>query len=145
MGYHYSYLCHIKMRNYIYITLLSLISAIALATGLFSNPRHMLQLNARFSSTTSQNYVDTFQEENSDRDQNFILTSNRNSISAQRSTAQRHTSRRNSISKTYNSAALKSGKNFDCRTVSAYRKTELLPLAAKSGGMLIIRLHEFLI
>lgn len=135
------------MRNYIYITLLSLISAVALAMGLISsNPRLMLQADAPNSSFTTQNYVDVFQvEDNGNGNQDFILTNNRSSISAQRTAAQRQVSRRNSISKTYNSAALKGSKSLNCRTVSAYCKTKLFPLAAKSGEMLIVRLHEFLI
>lgn len=135
------------MRNYIHITLLSLIAAVALAMGLISiNPRHTLQADAPSSSFTTQNYVDAFQlEDNSDSCQEFFLRSNRSSITVQRTAAQRHSSRRNSISKTSNSTDLKGGKSLDCRTVSAYRKTKLFPLAAKSGEMLIVRLHEFLI
>lgn len=135
------------MRNYIHITLLSLIAAAALAMGLISsNPRHTLQADAPNSSFTTQNYVDAFQlENNSDGCQEFFLRSNRSSITAQRTAAQRQASRRNSISKTSNSTDLKGGKSLDCRTVSAYRKTKLFPLAAKSGEMLIVRLHEFLI
>lgn len=135
------------MRNYIYITLLSLISAVALATCLISN-NHRIAPHAEIldSSFTTQIYVDVFQvEDNGNGNQDFILTSNRSSISAQRTAAQRQTSRRNSISKTYNSTALKGSKSLDCRTVSAYCKTKLFPLAAKGGEMLIVRLHEFLI
>ena len=136
------------MRKYIYITLLSLTSAIALATCLISS-NHRIAPHAEIldSSFSTQIYVDVFQvEDNGNGNQDFILTSNRSSISAQRTAAQRQASRRNSISKTSNSTALKGSKSLlDCRTVSAYCKTKLFPLAAKSGEMLIVRLHEFLI
>lgn len=126
---------------------MSLISAVALAMGLISsNPRHTLLADAPSSSFTVENYVDAFQvEDNSDGCQELFLRSGRSSITAQRTAAQRQASRRNSISKTSNSAALNGGKSLDCRTVSAYCKTKFFPLAAKSGEMLIVRLHEFLI
>lgn len=134
------------MRNYIHITLLSLIAAVALAMGLISsNPRHTLQADAPNSSFTVENYVDAFQLESNNDSNSYFLLSSRSSITAQNSATQRHSSRRNSIYKFYNSAIVKGGKSLDCRTVSAYRKTKLFPLAAKSGEMLIVRLHEFLI
>lgn len=134
------------MRNYIHITLLSLIAAAALAMGLISsNPRHTLQADAPSSSFTVENYVDAFQLESNNDSNSYFLLSSRSSITVQRTAAQRQASRRNSISKTSNSTDLKGGKSLDCRTVSAYRKTKLFPLAAKSGEMLIVRLHEFLI
>ena len=125
---------------------MSLISAVALAMGLISsNPRLMLQADAPNSSFTTQNYVDAFQLEANNDSNSYFLLSNRNSVTAQNSATQRHSSRRSSIYKSYNSAIVKGGKSLDCRTVSAYRKTKLFPLAAKSGEMLIVRLHEFLI
>ena len=137
---------HSKMRNFLYISLLCLISSVALAMGLIDgNPCLSLQECDGGSSFMMQNYVDAFQLESNNDSNSYFLLSSRSSITAQRTAAQRQASRRNSISKTSNSTDLKGGKSLDCRTVSAYRKTKLFPLAAKSGEMLIVRLHEFLI
>ena len=131
---------HSKMRNFIYISLLSLISSVALAMGLIGGSSCLsLQEYEGGSSLMMQSYVDAFQLEANNDSNSYFLLSNRNSAT------QRHSSRRNSIYKSYNSAIVKGGKSLDCRTVSAYRKTKLFPLAARCGEMLIFRLHKLLI
>ena len=137
---------HSKMRNFIYISLLSLISSVALAMGLIDgNPCLSLHECDGGSSLMMQSYVEAFQLEANSDSESYFLLSNRNSVTAHNSATQRHSSRRNSIYKSYNSAIVKGGKSLDCRTVSAYRKTKLFPLAARCGESLIFRLHKLLI
>lgn len=136
------------MRRYLYILFTILVATIVAAAGFVDMPQVLVQ-DFGVESLLSEDMVPSHEEDqlqSSDEDPQSILSSrSRNNLSSQHSQSTRQLSRR-SIIKTSNSTAIIEGKTCDCRIVFAQILNQgLLPLAAKSGGVLLLRLRKLLI